>query len=91
MAANRTMPVMSIQLNTRPRGEPVRALIYRGLKDIRAVADPKLVESGDIILRVTGTGTGTGTATPAAICGSDLHIYRGKIPTQGPGAATLST
>ncbi|MBD0068351.1 alcohol dehydrogenase catalytic domain-containing protein, partial [Acinetobacter baumannii] len=33
------------------------------------VADPIIQEPDDIILRVTAT----------AICGSDLHLYRGKI------------
>lgn len=50
----------------------MRALTYHGTKDVRveSVADPSLVASDDIILRVTAT----------AICGSDLHLYRGKIP-----------
>ena len=50
----------------------MKALTYHGSKDVRVetVADPKIVDPDDIILRVTAT----------AICGSDLHIYRGKIP-----------
>jgi|SRR5688572_6078331 len=50
----------------------MRALSYRGAHDVRVetVADPKLLEDDDIIVRVTAT----------AICGSDLHIFRGKIP-----------
>jgi len=50
----------------------MRALTYHGAHDVRVdnVPDPELVESDDIILRVTAT----------AICGSDLHLYRGKIP-----------
>ncbi len=50
----------------------MRALTYHGKKDVRLedVPDPTLVERDDIILRITAT----------AICGSDLHLYRGKIP-----------
>lgn len=50
----------------------MRALTYHGSKDVRveSVPDPLLQEADDVILRVTAT----------AICGSDLHLYRGKIP-----------
>ena len=50
----------------------MRALTYHGSKDVRVdtVPDPALAAPDDIILRVTAT----------AICGSDLHLYRGKIP-----------
>ena len=50
----------------------MRALVYRGAYDvgIEHVPDPVLLEPDDIILRVTAT----------AICGSDLHLYRGKVP-----------
>lgn len=49
----------------------MKALTYHGKKDVRVdnVPDPALVERDDIILRVTAT----------AICGSDLHLYRGKF------------
>ena len=55
----------------------MKALTYHGSKDVRVetVADPRLIEDDDIILRVTAT----------AICGSDLHIYRGKIPMMEKG------
>lgn len=55
----------------------MKALTYHGTKDVRVetVPDPVLVEPDDIILRVTAT----------AICGSDLHIYRGKIPMMEHG------
>lgn len=55
----------------------MRALTYHGSKDVRIenVADPILQNSDDIILKVTAT----------AICGSDLHLYRGKIPKTEPG------
>jgi threonine dehydrogenase-like Zn-dependent dehydrogenase len=55
----------------------MRALTYHGSKDVRVetMPDPALVEPDDIILRVTAT----------AICGSDLHLYRGKIPEMKSG------
>jgi threonine dehydrogenase-like Zn-dependent dehydrogenase len=55
----------------------MKALTYHGAKDVRVetVPDPVLAEADDIILRITAT----------AICGSDLHIYRGKIPSMKDG------
>jgi len=50
----------------------MKALIYHGANDVRVedAPDPILQEADDILLRVTAT----------AICGSDLHLYRGKVP-----------
>lgn len=50
----------------------MQALTYHGKKDVRVetVPDPVLAADDDLILRVTAT----------AICGSDLHLYHGKIP-----------
>jgi len=50
----------------------MQALTYHGKKDVRVetVPDPILAADDDLILRVTAT----------AICGSDLHLYHGKIP-----------
>lgn len=50
----------------------LKALTYHGSKDVRVetVDDPALVAADDLILRVTAT----------AICGSDLHLFHGKIP-----------
>ncbi|MBJ9975891.1 glutathione-dependent formaldehyde dehydrogenase [Pseudomonas sp. S75] len=55
----------------------MRALTYHGAGDVRVdtVAEPILRDSDDILLRVTAT----------AICGSDLHLYRGKIPMVDSG------
>lgn len=55
----------------------MKALTYHGSKDVRvqSVPDPVLAEPDDVILRITAT----------AICGSDLHIYRGKIPAMKEG------
>lgn len=50
----------------------MRALTYHGSYDVRVetVSDPILQEPDDVILKISAT----------AICGSDLHLYRGKIP-----------
>ena len=50
----------------------MQALTYHGAKDVRVetVPDPGLQEDDDVVLRVTAT----------AICGSDLHLYRVKVP-----------
>ena len=50
----------------------MKALVYHGSKDVRVetAKDPTIQDADDVILRVTAT----------AICGSDLHLYRGKVP-----------
>lgn len=55
----------------------MKALTYHGTKDVRveSMPDPVIAEPDDIVLRITAT----------AICGSDLHIYRGKIPDMKDG------
>ena len=55
----------------------MRALTYHGARDVRVetVPDPVLEQPDDIIVRITAT----------AICGSDLHIFRGKIPDMKDG------
>lgn len=54
----------------------MKALTYHSSKDVRVetVPDPVIEQDDDIVLRVTAT----------AICGSDLHIFRGK-PGHGVG------
>lgn len=54
----------------------MKAVTFQGAKDIQVkqVEDPKLQKNDDIIVRITST----------AICGSDLHIYLGGMPTR-PG------
>jgi threonine dehydrogenase-like Zn-dependent dehydrogenase len=56
---------------------PLKALTYQGAKNVKVenVPEPTIVATDDILLRVTST----------AICGSDLHIYRGKIPGMKDG------
>jgi S-(hydroxymethyl)glutathione dehydrogenase / alcohol dehydrogenase len=54
----------------------MRALVFHGPKKVRVerVDDPKLERATDVIVRVTAT----------AICGSDLHLYRGLLPQTRP-------
>lgn len=51
----------------------MRANCYHGVHDVRVdtVPDPKLINPRDAIIKITST----------AICGSDLHLYNGYIPT----------
>jgi threonine dehydrogenase-like Zn-dependent dehydrogenase len=55
----------------------MKALAYRGTRDVRVedVPEPLIEADDDVIVRVTAT----------AICGSDLHIYRGKMPAMEKG------
>ncbi len=50
----------------------MKALTYHGPHHVQVenVPDPGIEQADDIILRITVT----------AIRGSDLHLYRGKIP-----------
>ncbi|WP_333850702.1 zinc-dependent alcohol dehydrogenase [Leclercia sp.] len=50
----------------------MKALTYHGPHNVKVetVPDPAIEQDDDIILRITAT----------AICGSDLHLYHGKIP-----------
>lgn len=50
----------------------MKAMVYHGPADVRfeAKPDPQIEHPEDVILRVTST----------AICGSDLHLYRGLVP-----------
>jgi threonine dehydrogenase-like Zn-dependent dehydrogenase len=51
----------------------MKALCWHGKKDVRVetVPDPKIMNPRDAVVRITAT----------AICGSDLHLYNGSIPT----------
>jgi len=55
----------------------VKALCWYGKNDARVetVPDPKILSQRDAIIRITRT----------AICGSDLHLYDGYIPTMEKG------
>ena len=55
----------------------MQALCWMGKTDVQmqTVPDPEIVDPGDAIVRITST----------AICGSDLHLYDGYIPTMQKG------
>ena len=55
----------------------MKALCWHGTKNVSvdSVPDPRIEEPRDAIVRVTST----------AICGSDLHLYNGYMPTMKPG------
>jgi len=55
----------------------MRALCWHGKSDIRCdtVDDPRIEADGDVIIKVTA----------CAICGSDLHLYDGYMPTMEGG------
>ena len=55
----------------------MRALCWHGKSDVRVdtVPDPTIEDPRDIIIKVTST----------CICGSDLHLYNGYMPTMEPG------
>ncbi|MBD1823348.1 glutathione-dependent formaldehyde dehydrogenase [Cyanobacteria bacterium FACHB-DQ100] len=55
----------------------MRALCWHGALDVRVdnVPDPKILNPRDAIVKITST----------AICGSDLHLYDGFIPTVQSG------
>src|SRR3954468_1840511 len=55
----------------------MRANCWMGKNDVRVqqVPDPKILNPDDAIVRITST----------AICGSDLHLYNGFIPSMERG------
>ena len=55
----------------------MRALVWHGKHDVRVdtVDDPEILNPRDAIIKITST----------AICGSDLHLYDGYIPTMQKG------
>jgi threonine dehydrogenase-like Zn-dependent dehydrogenase len=55
----------------------MKALCWHGKGDVRVddVPDPKIEEPGDVIVKITST----------AICGSDLHLFDGYMPTMESG------
>lgn len=55
----------------------MKAVCWHGATDVRVenVPDPKILNPRDAILKITAT----------TICGSDLHIYDGYIPSMQPG------
>lgn len=72
----------SPQTKTNPLPEhgdyDMRALVWHGRHDMRVqhtVPDPVRINPRDAIIKITST----------AICGSDLHIYNGLIPSMKSG------
>jgi threonine dehydrogenase-like Zn-dependent dehydrogenase len=55
----------------------MKATCWEGKRNVRIeeVPDPTIIDSRDAIVRVTST----------AICGSDLHLYNGYVPTMERG------
>jgi threonine dehydrogenase-like Zn-dependent dehydrogenase len=55
----------------------MKALVWHGKEDVRCdnVPDAKIEQPNDIVVRITAT----------AICGSDLHLYDGLMPTMKDG------
>jgi threonine dehydrogenase-like Zn-dependent dehydrogenase len=55
----------------------MKAVCWHGANDVRVetVPDPKIINPRDAIVKITST----------AICGSDLHIYDGFIPSMQSG------
>ncbi|MFL6647850.1 MAG: zinc-dependent alcohol dehydrogenase [Sulfurifustaceae bacterium] len=55
----------------------MKAVCWMAPKDVRVedVPDPKILNPRDVIIKVTST----------AICGSDLHLYDGYVPTMERG------
>jgi len=55
----------------------MKALCWHGTGDVRVdtVPDPQIADPTDIVIRVTST----------AICGSDLHLFDGVMPTMQAG------
>ncbi|MBD2460312.1 glutathione-dependent formaldehyde dehydrogenase [Oscillatoria sp. FACHB-1407] len=55
----------------------MKAVCWHGSGDVRVenIPDPKIINPRDAIIKITST----------AICGSDLHIYDGYIPTMQSG------
>ncbi len=51
----------------------MKAVCWHGANDVRVdtVPAPKIINPRDAIITITST----------AVCGSDLHIYDGYIPT----------
>jgi threonine dehydrogenase-like Zn-dependent dehydrogenase len=51
----------------------MKAVVWMGKKDVRVedMPDPQILSPKDLIVKVTST----------AICGSDLHLYNGHVPS----------
>ncbi len=70
-------PAATLETDLDCEEETMRAVVYHGPGDKRweEVADPKLIDDTDAIVRVDTT----------TICGTDLHILKGDVPEVTPG------
>src|SRR5690606_10451359 len=71
-------PARRAQRGPDPGGEAdMKAITWHGKYDVRCetVDDPEILNPRDVVIRITST----------AICGSDLHLYDGYIPSLKPG------
>src|SRR5882757_2669289 len=64
-------------LSARSKGAFMKAVCWMGKEKMQVhdVPDPKILNPRDAIVRITST----------CICGSDLHLYDGFVPTLEPG------
>ncbi|MBC7457974.1 MAG: alcohol dehydrogenase catalytic domain-containing protein, partial [Bdellovibrionaceae bacterium] len=55
----------------------MKALCWEGKQSVsvKNVRDPKILRPDDVIIKIT----------TAAICGSDLHLYNGYVPSMKKG------
>ncbi|KAJ4287486.1 hypothetical protein N0V88_007585 [Collariella sp. IMI 366227] len=58
-------------------GDTMKALVWQGKQKVEVVdtPKPKIIEDGDVILKVTGT----------TVCGSDLHLLHGSVIQMNKG------
>jgi threonine dehydrogenase-like Zn-dependent dehydrogenase len=54
----------------------MRGIVYHGAEDMRVetLDDPRPIDAKSAVVRIEAT----------AICGSDLHLYHGKMPSEAP-------
>jgi threonine dehydrogenase-like Zn-dependent dehydrogenase len=69
--------VSPLQFSPSKQDDPMKANCWYSKHDVRVeeVSDPKILNRRDAIVKITST----------AICGSDLHLYNGFIPTMEKG------
>jgi len=55
----------------------MKAIVYEGIKNVKVqnAKDPEIINGDDVIVKVTST----------AICGSDLHLFHGMMPSMPHG------
>src|SRR6185312_2755238 len=72
-----TRPLLRIKIPRIAGGMSMKAVCWYGKKDVRIenVPEPKLLTKRDAIVKTSLT----------AICGSDLHLFHGLIPSMEPG------